>query len=104
MSDTRSQAKSNSQSTSASPRCAVCGDTGIVHYDDAHGEARNAPCHCHVVDFKCTVCGVECPIAPADGSGAVCEEHCPDHIYIHMGSDGTRCRTCFAEAPEDWYE
>lgn len=26
--------------------CADCGDTGIVHYDDAHGMPRNAPCPC----------------------------------------------------------
>lgn len=55
-------------------------------------------------EFDCKVCGVKCPIAPADGSGAICEAHCPDHIYLYMGADGHRCRVCFAPQPPDWYE
>jgi hypothetical protein len=28
------------------PSCTDCGDSGIVHYDDGHGEPRNAQCPC----------------------------------------------------------
>lgn len=34
-------------------------------------------------DFKCKVCGVECDVAPADNSGAICPDHCEDHDYIY---------------------
>ena len=51
--------------------------------------------------FKCRVCGVDCPIAPAGGQ-AVCADHCEDHEYVYEGSDGHRCKHCFAFRPEDW--
>lgn len=56
-------------------------------------------------DFACRVCGVECPISPADGSGAVCEAHCPDHQFVYQGAgDGHRCRVCFAYPPYDHFD
>lgn len=55
-------------------------------------------------EFACKVCGVECSVAPADGSGAVCPEHCPDHDYVYEPSMGKRCRHCDAEPPTDWYD
>lgn len=53
-------------------------------------------------NFKCRVCGVECPIAPQLPELPVCEKHCPDHEYRHEGSEGKRCIHCFAEEPWDW--
>lgn len=53
--------------------------------------------------FKCKVCGVQCAIAPSDGSGAVCPEHCQDHHYQYQRGDGHRCVTCFATPPEDYF-
>lgn len=55
-------------------------------------------------NFKCRVCGVECPIAPQLPERPVCEEHCEDHHFEHMGSDGTRCVHCFAPCPIDWFD
>lgn len=52
-------------------------------------------------DFACKVCGVECPIAPADGSGAACEAHCPDHDYEYQRGEGHHCIHCFKERPND---
>lgn len=55
-------------------------------------------------EFACKVCGIACAIAPADGSGAVCEEHCPDHQYDWAGSEGFRCVHCFRLPPEDHFD
>jgi hypothetical protein len=52
--------------------------------------------------FKCHVCGAECPIAPQMPDRAVCAAHCEDHDYQRQGSDGKRCVHCFAEEPLDW--
>lgn len=53
--------------------------------------------------FNCRVCGVPCPITPADGSGAICAEHCEDHDYEYVrGEGGKHCRHCYAPEPEDW--
>jgi len=54
--------------------------------------------------FKCKVCGVDCPITPADRSGAYCPKHCPDHDYQYQRGEGHRCVTCHAPAPEDWFD
>ena len=32
-------------------------------------------------NFKCRICGIECPIAPDPPDRAVCETHCEDHQY-----------------------
>lgn len=55
------------------------------------------------VNFACKVCGVQCPISPADGSGAICEKHCRNHSYYYEPGEGHRCETCFAEPPDDWF-
>lgn len=53
-------------------------------------------------EFDCKVCGVACPIAPADGSGAICVEHCEDHDYAHDPNRRAKfCRHCDAPQPED---
>lgn len=55
------------------------------------------------INFSCKACGVQCTIAPADGSGAICPEHCEDHEYEYERGDGHHCRHCHAEPPHDWY-
>jgi hypothetical protein len=55
-------------------------------------------------EFDCRVCGKNCPITDADPRvGAVCEEHCPDHMYSTDSGD-TRCIHCFKLAPDDYHE
>jgi hypothetical protein len=56
------------------------------------------------VDFLCKVCGVECSVAPADGSGSICPDHCEDHDYVYDRYEGHRCRHCDAEPPDDWFD
>jgi hypothetical protein len=55
-------------------------------------------------DFKCKVCGVECAVAPADNSGAICPDHCEDHDYEYERGEGHHCKHCFAEPPSDYFE
>lgn len=55
--------------------------------------------------FACKKCGVECPIAPVDGSGAVCENCCEDHDYRYCRDlQEHRCIHCDKPAPLDWYD
>lgn len=44
-----------------------------------------------VPDFKCKVCGVDCPT-----DGGVCEEHCEDHVYVYdRGERASFCKFCY---------
>jgi hypothetical protein len=55
------------------------------------------------IDFRCKVCGVDCDVAPSDGSGAICPAHCEDHDYEYERGEGHRCKHCNAEPPDDWF-
>jgi hypothetical protein len=56
-------------------------------------------------EFACKVCGVQCDVAPADGSGAICPEHCEDHEYEHDSMRGGKfCKHCDAPIPDDFYD
>jgi hypothetical protein len=44
------------------------------------------------VDFRCHVCGVECPVAPDPPDKAVCEECCEDHDYHYERCE--RAKVC----------
>ena len=49
-------------------------------------------------DFKCRVCGQECPIVPDQPGRAVCEEHCEGHDYVYIrGERRTACIHCDKE-------
>lgn len=53
--------------------------------------------------FACKVCGKQCATAPADGSGAICPEHCEDHDYQYEPSERKHlCVHCNDERPYDW--
>jgi len=54
--------------------------------------------------FVCGVCGDPTLIAPADGSPAVCPEHCEDHQYIYEAGEGHLCGNCGARPPDDWFD
>jgi hypothetical protein len=57
----------------------------------------------NIFDFKCKVCGIECPIAPDLPDRAVCEEHCEDHDYEYIrGERRHACKHCDKERPYDW--
>lgn len=56
-------------------------------------------------EFKCHKCGKECPIAPANGGKAVCEDCCEDHRYEYdPGERGHFCIWCFKKRPDDWFD
>lgn len=56
-------------------------------------------------EFSCKKCGAECPTAPSDGSGTICEDCCEDHDYRYCRDMGEhRCKHCDKPAPLDWYD
>jgi prolyl-tRNA editing enzyme YbaK/EbsC (Cys-tRNA(Pro) deacylase) len=55
-------------------------------------------------DFACHVCGAQCAIAPEPPAKTVCQEHCEDHEYVYIASEGKRCIHCHAEPPDDWFD
>jgi hypothetical protein len=54
-------------------------------------------------EFRCKVCDKETIIAPADGSEAVCPDHCEDHFYEYERGEGWMCKHCGAQPPHDWW-
>ena len=57
------------------------------------------------IDFSCKVCGCQCSVAPDPPERAVCEEHCPDHIYEYDPWRRDRfCKTCDKQVDPDWHD
>jgi hypothetical protein len=62
---------------------------------------NNPDTSAQVPDFRCWVCGKQCPIAPDPPRRSVCE----DHEYKYERVDrGHFCIHCFKPAPDDWYD
>ena len=57
------------------------------------------------VDYRCSVCGAECDIAPDPPSPTFCPKHCPDHDYRYDRSDRSfYCVTCGQQPSPDWFD
>ena len=57
------------------------------------------------INFKCRICGTECPVAPEPPGQAICEDCCEDHNYQYdSGRRGKYCVHCDHELiqDEDW--
>lgn len=58
--------------------------------------------HCAI--FKCGTCGERAAISPPGDAPTYCAECCPDHEYEYERGEGHRCKTCFAEPADDWFD